>query len=302
MARTVERIFKKEGINVVTGARVENVEAGSDSVKFSYGDEKAEVDYLVIAGGRGADVDALGLDDAGLKLDDDGKIDVDGGQKTSKDGIYAIGDITPGPALAHKAQEEGIVAAETIAGSRHDADRPRRDPRGDLHPSAGRQRRPDRGGGQGGRPRRQDVEVQARRRRSRRRLRRSRRHGQARRRQAVRRDPRRPHRRQPGLRHDRRAGRGQGARGRLPGAGRGSSIPTRRSPRRSPRPPARSTNGPSTPDGLPGRRGGGPTHGTGPQGEARGGGRASATPYSASRPEEPDAQRRIPPESFRPKA
>ena len=116
MARTVERIFKKEGINVVTGARVENVEAGADSVKFSYGDEQAEVDYLVIAGGRGADVEALGLDDAGLKLNDDGKIDVDGGQKTSKEGIYAIGDITPGPALAHKAQEEGIVAAETIAG------------------------------------------------------------------------------------------------------------------------------------------------------------------------------------------
>ena len=77
---------------------------------------RAEVDYLIIAGGRGADVAALGLDAVGLRLDDDGKIDVDGGQKTSKDGVYAIGDITPGPALAHKAQEEGIVAAETIAG------------------------------------------------------------------------------------------------------------------------------------------------------------------------------------------
>ncbi len=116
MARTVERIFKKEGINVVTGARVENVEAGSDSVKFTYGDESAEVDYLVIAGGRGADVGTLGLDNVGLSLNDDGKIEVDAGQKTSKEGIYAIGDITPGPALAHKAQEEGIVAAETIAG------------------------------------------------------------------------------------------------------------------------------------------------------------------------------------------
>ncbi len=95
---------------------MENVEAGSDSVKFSYGDETKEVDYLVIAGGRGADVAALGLDTIGLKANDDGKIDVDGGQRTSVDGIYAIGDITPGPALAHKAQEEGIVAAESIAG------------------------------------------------------------------------------------------------------------------------------------------------------------------------------------------
>ncbi len=124
MARVVERTFKKEGIEVVTGARVENVEAGSDSVRFSYGDETAEVDYLVIAGGRGADVAALGLDEAGLKLDDEGKIDVDDSQKTAVDGIYAIGDLTPGPALAHKAQEEGIVAAEAIAGEAiHPVDR-----------------------------------------------------------------------------------------------------------------------------------------------------------------------------------
>ena len=124
MARVVERAFKKEGIEVVTGARVENVEAGSDSVKFTYGDETKEVDYLVIAGGRGADVAALGLDEAGIKLDDDGKIDVDESQKTSADGVYAIGDLTPGPALAHKAQEEGIVAAEAIAGEEvHPVDR-----------------------------------------------------------------------------------------------------------------------------------------------------------------------------------
>ena len=116
MARVVERTFKKEGIEVVTGARVENVVSGPDSVKFSYGDEIAEVDYLIIAGGRGADVAALGLEGAGLKLNDDGKIDVDGAQMTSVSGIYALGDLTPGPALAHKAQEEGIVAAESIAG------------------------------------------------------------------------------------------------------------------------------------------------------------------------------------------
>jgi len=124
IARVVERAFRKEGIEVVTGARVENVEAGADSVRLSYGDETREVDYLVIAGGRGADVAALGLDAVGLKLDDDGKIDVDGSQKTSVDGIYAIGDLTPGPALAHKAQEEGIVAAEAIAGQEfHAVDR-----------------------------------------------------------------------------------------------------------------------------------------------------------------------------------
>jgi len=124
MARVVERAFKKDGIEVVTGARVENVEAGADSVKLTYGDESREVEYLVIAGGRAADVTALGLGEVGLRLDDDGKIDVDGGQRTAVDGIYAIGDLTPGPALAHKAQEEGIVAAAAIAGHEfHPVDR-----------------------------------------------------------------------------------------------------------------------------------------------------------------------------------
>ena len=119
VVRVVERTFKKQGIEVVTGTKVENVEAGSDSVEFTYGDESAEVDYLVIAGGRGADVEALDLEAAGLKLSEDSKkIEVDGGQMTSVEGIYAIGDITPGPALAHKASEEGIVAAEKIAGEK----------------------------------------------------------------------------------------------------------------------------------------------------------------------------------------
>jgi dihydrolipoamide dehydrogenase len=124
VVRVVERTFKKQGIEVVTGAKVENVEAGKKSVKFSYGEEEAEVDYLIIAGGRAADVEALGLETAGLELGEDKKIAVDDFQKTSKDGIYAIGDIVPGPALAHKASEEGVVAVETIAGEKaHPVDR-----------------------------------------------------------------------------------------------------------------------------------------------------------------------------------
>ena len=118
MARVVERAFKKQNIEISTGTKVENVEPGSDSVKFSYGDNSAEVDYLVIAGGRGPDVEALGLDEAGVKVGDDGRIEVDEAQKTSADGIYAIGDLVPGPALAHKASDEGIVAAEAIAGEK----------------------------------------------------------------------------------------------------------------------------------------------------------------------------------------
>ena len=118
VVRVVERTFKKQGIEVLTGAKVEDVEAGESSVKFKAGGSDHEVDYLVIAGGRGPDVEALGLEAAGVKVGENGKIEVDGGQQTSAEGIYAIGDITPGPALAHKASEEGIVAAEKIAGEK----------------------------------------------------------------------------------------------------------------------------------------------------------------------------------------
>jgi dihydrolipoamide dehydrogenase len=117
VVRVVERVFKKQGIEISTGTPVENVEPGPDSVKLTYGDNTTEVDYLVIAGGRRPDVDALGLADAGIALDDDtGKIAVGEDQATSNPKVYAIGDLTPGPALAHKAMEEGIVAAEAIGG------------------------------------------------------------------------------------------------------------------------------------------------------------------------------------------
>jgi dihydrolipoamide dehydrogenase len=119
VVRVVERTFKKQGVEVATGTKVESVEAGEKSVKFKAGDEDVEVDYLVIAGGRGIDADALNLEAAGVKVDDEiRKIGVDDKQLTSKEGIYAIGDLTRGPALAHKASEEGIVAAEAIAGEK----------------------------------------------------------------------------------------------------------------------------------------------------------------------------------------
>lgn len=117
VVRVVERTFKKQGIEISTGVPVENVEAGSDSVKFTYGDQQAEVDYLVIAGGRRPDVDAIGLDRAQVKLDDDGRVGVDENQRTSNEKIYAVGDMVRGAALAHKAMDEGVVAAEHAAGA-----------------------------------------------------------------------------------------------------------------------------------------------------------------------------------------
>jgi dihydrolipoamide dehydrogenase len=116
MARVVERAFKKQSIAISTGAPVENVEAGSDSVKFTYGGESAEVDYLCVAGGRATDVEGLGLEAAGVKLTDRDKVEVDEYGRTSNPKVYAIGDMVNAKALAHKASDEGVVAVEHAAG------------------------------------------------------------------------------------------------------------------------------------------------------------------------------------------
>jgi len=117
MARVVERAFKKQNITISTGAPVENVEAGGNSVKLSYGDTTAEVDYLCVAGGRSADVEGLGLEAAGVKLTDRGKVEVDEFGRTANPKVYAIGDLVHTKALAHKASEEGVVAVEHAAGA-----------------------------------------------------------------------------------------------------------------------------------------------------------------------------------------
>ncbi len=116
VSKIAERGFKRQGIEVVTGTPVENVEAGDSSVSFTYGDQQAEVDWLVIAAGRGPDLESLGIEDAGIELDDRGLLKVDGRMRTSREKVYAIGDIVPGPALAHKASDEGIIAVEDAAG------------------------------------------------------------------------------------------------------------------------------------------------------------------------------------------
>jgi dihydrolipoamide dehydrogenase len=116
ISRLVERGLKRQGIGVHTSSPLADVSSGETSVSFSYGSESAEVDYLVICAGRGADVDGLGLAEAGVELGERGLVQVDGALRTSRAGVYAIGDLVPGPALAHKASDEGVIAAETIAG------------------------------------------------------------------------------------------------------------------------------------------------------------------------------------------
>jgi len=116
MAKVVERVFKRQGIEISTGTPVQNVEAGENSVKFSYGDNSAEVDYLMVAGGRAPDVEGLGLQEAEIELEENGKIKVDPYQRTTNQKVFAIGDIVNKKALAHKASEEGVIAVEAAAG------------------------------------------------------------------------------------------------------------------------------------------------------------------------------------------
>jgi dihydrolipoamide dehydrogenase len=117
ISKVAERGFKKQGITVHTNTLVEEIESGSDSVTFTYGGSgEGEVEWLVIAAGRGPDIEGLGLDTAGVKLDDKGLIAVDGAMHTNLEGVYAIGDLVHGPALAHKASDEGVIAVEDAAG------------------------------------------------------------------------------------------------------------------------------------------------------------------------------------------
>jgi dihydrolipoamide dehydrogenase len=117
MARVVERQFKKDGMEVMLGTKVEGVEEQKTGVKVKAGEVEVKADYLVIAGGRRPDTDPLNLDAAGVKTGDRGQIEIDEYQRTSADGIFAIGDLVRGPALAHKAEEEGVVAVEVAAGA-----------------------------------------------------------------------------------------------------------------------------------------------------------------------------------------
>ena len=117
IAKVVQRELKKQNVKVATGTAVEEVKPSAKGVELSYGGETATVDYLCIATGRAPDTEGLGLDAAGVRTGERGLIEVDERMRTSADGIYAIGDLVHGPALAHKASDEGIIAVEDAAGN-----------------------------------------------------------------------------------------------------------------------------------------------------------------------------------------
>lgn len=121
MSRLVAKKLAAAGVDVHTGAQAQSADqTDSDvTVKFTVGGEEQQVtaDYLLVTVGRRPNTDGdLGLDLIGLKLTDRGLIEVDDQCRTNIPHIYAIGDVVPGPALAHKATYEAKVAAEAIAG------------------------------------------------------------------------------------------------------------------------------------------------------------------------------------------
>ena len=120
--KTFQRILKKQGLNFVLGAAVQGVEAMKTKAKVTYklkkddSEHTADADVVLVATGRKPYTDGLGLEALGVQLTDRGFVKTDGHWKTSVDGIYAIGDAIEGPMLAHKAEDEGMAAAEVIAG------------------------------------------------------------------------------------------------------------------------------------------------------------------------------------------
>jgi dihydrolipoamide dehydrogenase len=116
ISRLAERGFRQQGIQVHTNSPIDGGAADERKVALSHAGGQVEADHLVIAAGRAPDREGLGLAEAGVELDERGFVKVDGAMRTSVPGIYAIGDLVPGPLLAHKASDEGIIAVEDAAG------------------------------------------------------------------------------------------------------------------------------------------------------------------------------------------
>jgi len=119
----VARSFKKRGIDVLAGAKLTNVKAGKESVTLTVEalgkSQELVVDKVLVAAGRAANVEHLGLKEAGVQLTDRGFIKVSATLETTAKGIYAIGDVAGPPMLAHKGEREGMIVAEIIAGQPH---------------------------------------------------------------------------------------------------------------------------------------------------------------------------------------
>ena len=122
VAKTFQRILKKQGLNFVMGAAVQSVEALKTKAKVNYklrkddSEHQVDADVVLVATGRRPYTEGLGLDKLGIEMTPRGQIKTDAHWATNVPGIYAIGDVIEGPMLAHKAEDEGMAVAEQIAG------------------------------------------------------------------------------------------------------------------------------------------------------------------------------------------
>jgi dihydrolipoamide dehydrogenase len=122
VARQFQRILEKQGIKFRLAHKVTGVDAKGKTLKASVEpaaggkSESVEADVVLVSIGRVPFTEGLGLKEAGVALDEKGRVKVDGHFRTGAPGIFAIGDVIAGPMLAHKAEDEGVAVAETIAG------------------------------------------------------------------------------------------------------------------------------------------------------------------------------------------
>jgi len=124
VCRQSQRIFEKQGLKFKLGAKVTAVDGGGKTLKVKVepakegggAAETLDADVVLVSVGRVPFTDGLGLKEAGVALDERGRVNVDDHYATNVAGIYAIGDVIKGPMLAHKAEDEGVAAAEIIAG------------------------------------------------------------------------------------------------------------------------------------------------------------------------------------------
>lgn len=122
ICKTFQRSLKKQGLNFVMGAAVQKVETNKNKAKVTYklkktdAEETIDADVVLVATGRKPYTEGLGLAEVGVELTDRGQVNTDAHWRTNITGIYAIGDVITGPMLAHKAEDEGMAVAETIAG------------------------------------------------------------------------------------------------------------------------------------------------------------------------------------------
>ena len=119
VSKAMSMVYKKRGIEILTESSVEKVDIKKDrcivTVKTKNGEVTLESDIVLSAAGVQTNLENLGLEEMGIKSDK-GKVVVDDFYRTSAPGVYAIGDIVPGPALAHVASAEGIICVEAICG------------------------------------------------------------------------------------------------------------------------------------------------------------------------------------------